>query len=153
MVLGEQDSRFGARPTQLPKHRVVALVVAVEPPFFVALGLAILPCPTRAYNPAAPAFVRIATWYVHLLANGDIGTGFRILSDFVDSETESRVLSDFSDNGAALPAFSAVVASAPPVAPWLVACGAATCSDREVVDDAVSRLLLGEANDGPGLAG
>ncbi|MGO9846559.1 MAG: hypothetical protein ACLPKT_08155 [Methylocella sp.] len=55
--------------------------------------------PTRVYNPAAPAFVRIATCYPRLLANGDIGTGPRTLSDFVDSETESGILSGFVYNG------------------------------------------------------
>jgi hypothetical protein len=87
------------------------------------------------------------------LPNGDIGTGSRILSDFVDSDSASRVLSDFSHNGAALPDVSSVVAFAPPAAPWLVACDAAICCDREIVDDSVARLSLGGANDGSALAG
>ncbi len=67
MVLDEQNSRFGARPTQLPKHRIGARVVVVQPPFF---GLPILPCP-RAFiiqprqrlfvsPPAIRAFWRMA---------------------------------------------------------------------------------------------
>ena len=40
-----KNSRFGARPTQLPKHRIGARVVVVQSPFFVERGLAILPCP------------------------------------------------------------------------------------------------------------
>src|SRR5208282_5453285 len=51
------------------------------------------------------------------------------------------------------PDVSAVVAFAPPAAPWLVACDAAICCNREIVDDSVARLFLGGANDGSAVAG
>jgi len=109
--------------------------------------------PTRAYNPPVPAFVRIAIWCLRLSAIDYIETGSRVLSHFADSDSASRVLSGFVHNGAALPDVSAVVAFAPPAAPWSVACDAAICCDREIVDDSVAHLFLGGANGGSAVAG